>query len=270
MQSTALRFKAEGKTIGLVPTMGALHEGHLSLIRKARIDANIVVVSIFVNPIQFGPAEDLQKYPRKLVTDLDLCEKERADFVFIPTEEEMYPKGFTTTVEVKGLSDVLCGAYRPGHFKGVTTVVSKLFNIAQPDLAYFGQKDAQQTIIIKRMAADLNMKTNIVVLPIVRDTDGLAMSSRNVYLSQEERKTALVLPKSLKVAESLIRSGERRAEVIKGRMMQLIQTRPGVRLEYIAVCDSEQLQERETVQPGDLIALAAWVGKTRLIDNVIV
>lgn len=257
-----------GKSIGLVPTMGFLHAGHLALIQRAQADNRIVVVSIFVNPTQFGPQEDLARYPRDLPRDLDLCGKAGVDLIFAPEPAEMYPAGFQTLVEVEGLSQGLCGASRPGHFRGVATVVAKLFAIAQPDRAYFGEKDAQQLRVIRRMVRDLDLPVAVVPVPIVREPDGLAMSSRNIYLNTEERRAALVLYESLFRARELFDAGERRAEVIAGRMRELIAAQPLARLDYLALVDDETLAPVERIERPALIALAVFIGKTRLIDNI--
>lgn len=257
------------KLIGFVPTMGCLHEGHLSLIRKARLDTDCVVVSIFVNPIQFGPKEDFKKYPRDVDKDLKLCKANGVEIVFAPEAESMFPEDFLTYVNVEGLSDVLCGTSRPGHFKGVATVVAKLFNIVKPDIAYFGQKDAQQAVVVERMAKDLNMPLKIKVMPTVREKDGLAMSSRNVYLKPEERKKALFLYKSLKLAEELLKKGERNPEAIITKMRSLILRHRGVNIDYISIVDIKTLKTIDRISGKALVAVAAWVGKTRLIDNIV-
>ncbi len=262
--------RKEGKTVGLVPTMGYLHDGHLSLIKKANEENNIVVVSIFVNPTQFGPNEDLDKYPRNLERDIELVGEAGGDIVFNPTVDEIYPNGFQTYVEVEGLTTTLCGALRPGHFKGVTTVVSKLFHIVNPDNAYFGQKDAQQSIVIKRMVKDLNMDVNVVVCSIIREPDGLAMSSRNVYLSKDEREQAVILYQSLSMARKMIENGENQALIIKDNMTKMIQEKPKAAIDYISIVDVETLKEIEEINKDTLIALAVKFGKTRLIDNVMV
>jgi pantoate--beta-alanine ligase len=264
------KYKISGKSVGFVPTMGALHEGHLSLIRQARKDNKIVVASIFVNPSQFGPKEDLKKYPRPLNKDLALCYKEKVDYVFLPSVKIMYPENFSTFVNVGGLSEVLCGASRPGHFRGVSTIVLKLFNIIHPDAAYFGQKDAQQAIIIKRMAEDLNLPVKIKVMPIIRDKDGLALSSRNIYLNAKERLDALVLARSLNLARLLIKGGARDAARIISRMKQLINQKKSAKIEYISIVDSANLKPLKQITGNCLIALAARIGKTRLIDNVVI
>ncbi len=261
--------RAEGKSIGLVPTMGYLHEGHLSLVRRARADNDWVVVSIFVNPIQFGPNEDLANYPRDFDRDRQLLEAEGVDLIFAPTIEEMYPSGSLTFVEVGGnLTKGLCGASRPGHFRGVTTVVSKLFNIILPHRAYFGQKDAQQLAVIQRMVADLNFDIEIVPMPIVREPDGLAMSSRNRYLTSEERRSATALYRSLQLAKRLIENGERDTARIIAAMRNLIGQEKPARIDYIEIVGSNSLEPIEQVHGEILIALAVFIGGTRLIDNV--
>ena len=259
-----------GKSIGLVPTMGYLHEGHLSLVEKARVENDRVVVSIFVNPTQFGPGEDSQRYPRDLPRDLDLCARAGVGLVFTPEPSEMYPAGFQTRVEVESLSQGLCGGSRPGHFRGVATVVAKLFAIVQPDRAYFGEKDAQQLRVIKRMTMDLSLPVRIVPVPTLRESDGLAMSSRNVYLGAEERRAALVLYRALMLARDLTAAGMRRAAEIKRRMLSLIEAEPMARLDYLAIVDSDTLAPVEELQKPVLIALAVYIGKTRLIDNITV
>lgn len=262
-------FKKEGKSISLVPTMGYLHEGHLSLVRAARKHTDVVVMSIFVNPLQFGPKEDFEKYPRDLKRDEDLARSAGADIIFTPSVNDMYPAGYSTFLNVEGLTDTLCGASRPGHFKGVTTVVAKLFEIVSPDIAYFGQKDAQQASVIKKMAKDLNMAVEIKMMPIVRESDGLAMSSRNVYLSTSERRDALVLHESLKSAEVIIRSGERDAKKIIKNMQDLIKGVSSARIDYVSIVGTDTLRDIKTIKGDVLIALAVFIGKTRLIDNII-
>ncbi|MBC7363550.1 MAG: pantoate--beta-alanine ligase [Candidatus Aminicenantes bacterium] len=263
-----LLWKKNGLKIGFVPTMGYLHEGHLSLVREARKRTDRVVVSIFVNPTQFGPNEDYQVYPRDFERDQSLLSKEGVDLIFYPSVEVMYPEGYKTYVEVKDLQDRLCGRSRPGHFRGVCTVVLKLFNIVQPEEAFFGWKDAQQVIILQKMVEDLNLPVKIVPLPLIRDNDGLALSSRNSYLNPEERKAALVLSRSLDLAAELIKSGEKRAEVIKNRMLELIQQEPWARVDYVEIVDLKTLEPLEQVQDNTLIALAVYIGRTRLIDNL--
>jgi len=248
--------------------MGYLHEGHLSLVRGARADDDVVVVSIFVNPTQFGPQEDYKRYPRDLDRDLALLREERADVVFMPPVEEMYPEGFSTYVEVSGVTEVLEGAHRPGHLRGVTTVVAKLFVIVQPHRAYFGRKDAQQLVVIRKMARDLNMDVAVVGLPTVREPDGLAMSSRNAYLSPGEREAAPVLSRSLRLAEELWGQGERDATVIRQRMNDLIAAEPLARVDYVSVADAESLRELDRIEGHALVSLAVRIGGIRLIDNV--
>jgi len=260
--------KKQGYKIGLVPTMGFLHEGHASLIRKAGKDTDCVIVSIFVNPAQFGPKEDFKKYPRNFKKDSALCKKEGVDIIFAPEAKEMYPGGYATYVNVEKITDTLCGASRPGHFRGVSTVVAKLFNITMPDIAYFGQKDAQQAIVIKRMAGDLNMGVKIKVMPIVREKDGLAMSSRNVYLSRIERSRSQSIYRSLKSAKELFNNGERAAGKIINKMKQIIDKQPGIRIDYINAVDASDLKNVKKISNKALISIAVWVGKTRLIDNI--
>jgi len=267
MKKKARAFKAEGKIIGFVPTMGYLHEGHLSLVRLARKKGDVVVVSIFVNPLQFGPKEDYHIYPRDLERDLKLLERERVDVVFVPNEEEMYPPRFQTYVEVEKLTKGLCGAFRPGHFRGVCTVVLKLFNIVQPDFAVFGEKDYQQLKVIERMVKDLNLDVEIIPHPTVRESDGLAMSSRNTYLNEEERRSAVSLYQSLKMAERLIFDGERDPERLKSLIKEYIEKFPHTRVQYVEIVDPETLEEVREIKGPVLIALAVFVGKTRLIDN---
>ncbi len=256
-------------TWGFVPTMGYLHEGHLSLVRRARAENDHVAVSIFVNPTQFGPHEDYSRYPRDLERDLRLLEPLGVDLVFAPSVEEMYPPGFQTWVIVEGVSRPLEGAARPGHFRGVATVVTKLFNIVQPDRAYFGQKDAQQAVVIRRMVQDLNIPVEIVVCPTVREPDGLAMSSRNTYLNPEERRAATVLFRALQAAKARYEQGERDAERLREAMREVIQAEPLARLDYVSVADPETLQELDRVEDRALLSLAVYIGKTRLIDNIL-
>jgi pantoate--beta-alanine ligase len=257
------------KILGLVPTMGALHEGHLSLVRAAKAQSDVVAVSIFVNPTQFGPTEDLAKYPRQFEGDCGLLEKEGIDLLFAPSVEEIYPRGSVTWVTVEGLSDKLDGQSRPGHFRGVTTVVAKLFNIIEPDAAFFGQKDAAQLAVIRRMVRDLNFPVEIVACPIVREADGLAMSSRNAYLSEEERSRAIVLHRSLKEAEKRFRAGERNSNRLISAARELISSEPFVRADYLEMVDPESLEPVEIVSGKALLAVAAYVGTTRLIDNIV-
>ena len=269
MSTLVKMYKKEGKSISLVPTMGYLHEGHLSLVRAARKHTDVVVMSIFVNPIQFGPKEDFEKYPRDLKRDEQLATSAGADIIFHPSVQDMYPSGYSTYVNVEGLTDNLCGASRTGHFKGVTTVVAKLFEIVRPDLAYFGQKDAQQAIVIKKMADDLNMGIEVKIMPIVREPDGLAMSSRNVYLSADERKDALVLYGSLKKTEDIIRSGERDAKKVIKMMQESIKAVSAARIDYVSIVDTANLKDMKTISGDVLIAVAVFIGRTRLIDNII-
>ena len=262
-------LRAKGKRLGLVPTMGALHAGHLSLVRAAKAQCGSVVVSIFVNPTQFGPKEDFAKYPRPFDADCAALEEEGVDVVFAPAVEEMYPKGETTWVTVEGLSEKLDGASRPGHFRGVTTVVSKFFHVIGPDVAFFGQKDAAQLAVIRRMVRDLNFPVEIVGCPIVREADGLAMSSRNAYLSSEERRRALALSRSLREVERAFREGERNARALAQAGRAAMAQEPEVRLDYFEIVDPDTLDPVERVTENTLIAVAAYVGPTRLIDNVV-
>jgi len=255
--------------VGFVPTMGYLHEGHLSLVRHARAENSSVVVSIFVNPTQFGPHEDFGSYPRDTQRDLAMLEKEGTDVVFMPSAAEMYPSQFSSWVEVGKITERLEGATRPTHFRGVTTVVAKLFNIVQPTTAYFGQKDAQQATVIKKMVADLDMNLEVITLPTVREPDGLAMSSRNTYLNPQERQAALVLYQSLTLAQQLYTSGERDAEKIRQEMLALIKKQPLANIDYVSIANAESLDELDAVSPPALVSLAVKIGKTRLIDNVV-
>ena len=255
--------------VGFVPTMGYLHEGHLSLVRRARAENASVVASIFVNPTQFGPREDIGAYPRDLQRDLELLEKEKADIVFYPSAGEMYPTNYNTWVYVEGLTGRLEGASRPGHFRGVTTVVAKLFNIVEADRAYFGQKDAQQALVIKNMVTDLNMNLEVVTLPTLREPDGLAMSSRNTYLNPEQRRAATVLYQSLLLAQNRYADGERDAGRIRQQMTGLIKQEPLAETDYISIADSATLEELDIIASGALVSLAVRVGKTRLIDNIV-
>ena len=256
--------------VGFVPTMGYLHAGHLSLARRAKEECASVVASIFVNPTQFGPGEDLSKYPRNLARDLRLLESVGVDLVWTPTLEVMYPSGFQTWVTVDGLTKGLEGAMRPGHFRGVTTVVAKLFNAVQPHKAYFGQKDAQQAAVIRQMTKDLDFPIEIVVCPTVREADGLAMSSRNAYLNPEERKAARVLFRALSAAKAAYENGERRAETLRRIMTETINVEPLATLQYISCAEYDTLQELETVAGKALLSMAVFVGKTRLIDNFVI
>ncbi len=267
MREFSLKARSEGKTLGFVPTMGYLHEGHLSLVRKARGENDLVVISIFVNPAQFGPSEDLEKYPRDPERDKALAEKESVDVIFHPSEKDMYAQNASTYIEETMLSQRLCGLSRPGHFKGVTTIVLKLFNIVQPHTAYFGQKDAQQALIIKRMVRDLDVPVNITVCPIIREPDGLAMSSRNSYLSSEERKDALVLWRALQTAKKKIDEGERDSRLLRTGMREIIEPKAS-KIDYISISDVRTLEEISEIRGEILIALAVFIGSTRLIDNM--
>jgi pantoate--beta-alanine ligase len=270
MKMLSQNLRSAGKTIGFVPTMGYLHEGHLSLIRKARKDTDTVIVSIYVNPTQFAPKEDFKRYPRDLDRDRKLAENAGADILFVPSDSEMYPEPYNTYVTVKGLSDVMCGAFRTGHFRGVATIVAKLFNIIKPDVAYFGQKDAQQVAIIKKMVKDLNVDVDVRGMPIVRESDGLAMSSRNVYLNPQERREATVLSQSLQKAHDMIKSGIIKSSTVRAHIRRIISGAKSARIDYIATVDPETLAEMKTIKGKCLVAVAAWIGKTRLIDNIIV
>lgn len=263
-------WKKEGLSVGFIPTMGYLHEGHGSLISRARKENDKVVVSIFVNPMQFGPGEDLESYPRDLEKDSAYCESLGADLIFHPESSEMYTDGFCSYVDMSVLTEELCGLSRPVHFRGVCTVVSKLFNIVQPDRAYFGQKDAQQLAIIKRMVQDLNMDLEIIGCPIVREEDGLAKSSRNTYLSAEERQAALVLSKAVKLGQELVAAGEKDAKKIVSEMSALIEKEPLARIDYVKAVDGLTMQQIDTVKEPMLVALAVYIGKTRLIDNFMI
>ncbi len=263
----ALRQKLGG-TVGFVPTMGFLHEGHLALVKQARIENSAVIVSIYVNPAQFGPREDFDAYPRDLNRDLRLLRGEGVDIVFVPSDEEMYPPEFSSWVDVEKVTERLEGVSRPGHFRGVTTVVAKLFNIVQPTRAYFGQKDAQQAVVIKRMVANLNMGIEIVVVPTVRESYGLAMSSRNIYLNSRERQAATILFKALTLARQLSQGGEKDAGKIRRQMTSLIQKEPLARIDYVSIADAETLEELNLIDRPALASLAVRIGKTRLIDNI--
>jgi len=262
-------LRAGSKLVGLVPTMGALHEGHLSLVRAAKAKSDVVVASIFVNPTQFGPSEDFAKYPRTFDADCAALEKEAVDIIFAPAVEEMYPPGESTWVTVEGLSEKLDGLSRPGHFRGVTTIVAKLFHVIEPDLAFFGQKDAAQIAIIRRMVRDLNFRVEIVACPIVREPDGLALSSRNAYLNSEDRRRALVLSRSLGEVEKTLRAGEQSVKRLAQLGRSVIAQEPEVHLDYIAIVDPDTLEPVEAISRRTLVAVAAYVGSTRLIDNVV-
>ncbi len=265
----AVRELRRRGAVGLVPTMGALHAGHRSLIQAARKRCEVVVASIFVNPTQFAAGEDFSQYPRTLEEDCRMLEAEAVDILFVPAAEAMYPAGASTFVEVAGISDRLDGASRPGHFRGVATVVAKLFHIVEPDRAFFGQKDAAQVAVLRQMVRDLDFAVEMIVCPTVREPDGLAMSSRNRYLSAEERLQALILSKSLKTAQMLTEAGEYRAAILLKAMTQALQQEPGVRMDYVAVVDPNTLLPLEDVGSGALLAIAAYVGDTRLIDNIL-
>lgn len=267
VRNLAKEWKRQGLTIGYVPTMGALHEGHESLIKRAVDENDKVIVSIFVNPTQFGPNEDYDSYPRNIEKDLELCKKAGAAAVFNPEVSEMYFENKSTSISVSGLTDVLCGAKRPGHFDGVCLVVSKFFNIVKPDRAYFGQKDAQQVAVLKRMVRDLSIDVEIVSCPIIREKDGLAKSSRNTYLNSDERKAALVLSRSLKLAKDLLDKGERDANKIREVIVNEINKEPLSKIDYVEIVDSEDLINVTTIKRNVLIPIAVYIGKTRLIDN---
>ena len=264
-----IKWKEEGHLIGLVPAMGYLHEGHASLMEKALAKNGKVVVSIFVNPTQFSPTEDLSSYPRDLHADAKLCEKAGVDLIFHPSTEEMYASDFCTFVDMDKVTKELCGKSRASHFRGVCTVVNKLFNIIKPDFAYFGQKDAQQLAVVKKMVEDLNIDVEIVGCPIIREVDGLAKSSRNTYLSFEERKAALILSKAVFEAERLIKNGQRNVEELVTAMRSIIQTEPLAKIDYIEVVDSKTIEKIDEIENSALVAIAVFIGKTRLIDNFI-
>ncbi|MDO4536094.1 MAG: pantoate--beta-alanine ligase [Clostridium perfringens] len=267
VRQTVKEWKAQGLSVGFVPTMGYLHEGHESLINKAVENNDRVVVSIFVNPMQFGPTEDLDKYPRDLERDSKLCERAGANLIFHPEKEEMYFDDFSSYVDINGLSDELCGKSRPVHFRGVCTVVTKLFNIVNPDRAYFGEKDAQQLAIIRRFVRDLNIDIEIIGCPIIREEDGLAKSSRNTYLSKEEREAALILSQSLNLAKDAINSGERNSKTVIDLISKNIEKEPLAKIDYVEVVDSLSMEPVEKIEKSVLVAIAVYIGKTRLIDN---
>ncbi|MEP6644416.1 MAG: pantoate--beta-alanine ligase [Acidobacteriaceae bacterium] len=269
MRGASRTARCQGQRVGFVPTMGALHEGHLSLVRMAQAQSDLTAVSIFVNPLQFGPQEDLDKYPRTFERDCELLEKEGVDILFAPAVEEMHPTGAATYVVVEGLSDRLCGKSRPGHFRGVTTVVAKLFNVVEPDRAFFGQKDAAQVAIIQRMGRDLRLPTEIVVGPIVREKDGLAMSSRNAYLTAAERQSALALYRSLTRVRELFEQGDRNSAKLIEEGMKELAGNSSVRLDYLEIVDPETLESVTEILRPSLVAVAAFLGKTRLIDNTV-
>ena len=270
MQTAAAGLRGAGKRLGFVPTMGALHEGHLALVRRAKQETDVTVVSLFVNPAQFGPSEDYLNYPRDFERDSELLRREGVDILFAPPVEEIYPAGFQTYATVEPVGAPLEGQFRPGHFRGVATVVLKLFNIVQPDRAYFGRKDGQQCTVVSRLVRDLNLPVEIVVCPIVREPDGLAMSSRNAYLNPDERQAARVLYQSLCRARELMQGGERRAQVIAGEIRRLIAQEPQARIDYVAVVDAETLQPVDQVRGRVLVPLAVWIGRARLLDNLLV
>jgi len=268
MQTLSKKLRSEGKTIGFVPTMGALHKGHLSLVRRSKDDNDFTFVSIFVNPSQFGPKEDFMQYPKDLKGDLGKLSELNADIVFTPEDNEIYPEGFSATVNIGALDDRLCGITRPGHFNGVATVVAKLFNIIMPGRAYFGQKDFLQSVVIKKLVKELNFDTDIIVCPTVREPGGLAMSSRNIYLSREERKAAEVLFKALKHGEGLIRKGMDDLPHIKKEIAATIKSEPLAKIEYVEIVDSQSMEEMKKIRRPAVICLAVKIGTTRLIDNL--
>jgi len=270
MRARVAAARVGGKIVGFVPTMGALHDGHISLIEAAVKRTDYVIVSIFVNPTQFGPGEDFHNYPRPFEKDLAICQKHDVDAIFAPSVNEMYPRETLAWVTVDNLTERLCGESRPGHFRGVATVCAKLFNIVHPDIAFFGQKDAQQAVIVWRMVADLSMPLKVVVCPTVREPDGLAMSSRNVYLSPEERKDAVRIYESLVRCQELIEAGERDTDVISGQMYEILKQMPGTKIDYVSICDAETLEELGQVQGRVLIAVAVRMKSVRLIDNILV
>lgn len=270
MQRISRKLKADNQTIGFVPTMGYLHEGHCALVRKSVKDCDVTVMSIYVNPLQFGPSEDFTKYPRDLKHDTALAKKNGVAYLFLPTDSEMYPVPYRTGVEVEGITRTMCGASRPGHFKGVATVVAKLFNIVMPDAAYFGQKDIQQATVITAMVRDLNIPLKIKVLPIVREPGGLAMSSRNAYLSSERREEARIIYRALTLARTLVRRGEYRSAVLIAEMKRLISTVKSVTIDYIVIVDSRDLLPKEKIEGTRIIAAAIFIDNVRLIDNIVI
>ena len=269
MKAACRNVSRAGKPLGLVPTMGALHEGHLSLVRESKSQCDVTAVSIFVNPLQFGPTEDLARYPRTLDRDSTLLQELGVDLLFVPSVTEMYPPGAKTIVEVGGLSDRLDGASRPGHFRGVATVVCKLFEIVRPGRAFFGQKDAAQVAVLRKMVRDLDMDVEVMVCPIVREPDGLAMSSRNAYLNAEQRRRALVLSRALQQVKSAVDASERAPQKLTEIGKQVFASEPGARLDYFAIVDADTLEPVAAVSRGTLVAVAAWIGTTRLIDNIV-
>lgn len=270
MQKMANELRLKGRSLSFVPTMGFLHAGHLSLMRLAREKADVLIVSIFVNPTQFEPGEDFDRYPRDIEQDEQLCEQELVDILFYPEKDLMYPDDFNTFIITKNLSNRLCGVTRPVHFRGVTTIVAKLFNIVKPHFAVFGQKDAQQALILRRMVIDLNFDIELIIAPIIREPDGLAMSSRNQYLNEDERQDALVLSQALNIAEKMIASGKKNSKTIKAEMMRMIHSAPLVNLDYLEIVDYNSLEPVDRIGGNTLIAIAAIIGSTRLIDNIIV
>jgi pantoate--beta-alanine ligase len=270
MQKAANELRLKGRTLSFVPTMGFLHAGHLSLMRLAREKADVLIVSIFVNPTQFEPGEDFDQYPRDIEQDEQLCEQELVDILFYPEKDLMYPGNFNTFIITENLSNRLCGVTRPVHFRGVTTIVAKLFNIVKPHFAVFGQKDAQQALILRRMVIDLNFDIELIIAPIIREPDGLAMSSRNQYLNEDERQDALVLSQALNIAEKMIAAGEENSKTIKSEMMKMIHSAPLVILDYLEIVDYNSLESVDRISENTLIAIAARIGNTRLIDNIIV
>jgi pantoate--beta-alanine ligase len=270
MQSLAETHRRQGRTIGFVPTMGFLHEGHVSLMRRARRESDVVVVSIFVNPTQFGPNEDLDRYPRDEAGDRSQCEAAGVDVLFMPKASEMYPEKPSIFVTVEGIADILEGAARPGHFRGVATVVAKLFNIVKPHKTFFGQKDFQQCAVIRRMVKGLNMDVDIVVLPTVREPDGLAMSSRNSYLNTDERMKAAAIYRALSAAENLARAGTREPEKLKNKMLAFLREVPGIKIDYVEVADHETLEPLSSGKEAMVLLIAVRIGKTRLIDNLVI
>jgi pantoate--beta-alanine ligase len=270
MQPAALSYRGAGRRVGVVPTMGALHEGHLALIRRARQLCDIVITTIFVNPLQFGKSEDLSRYPRNLEKDVELASGAGAEIVFAPPNEDIYPVGFSTFVDVEGVTAPLEGRSRPGHFRGVTTVVAKLFQMTQPHVAVFGQKDAQQTVVIRKMVRDLNFPVELVIVPTVRESDGLAMSSRNVYLTPPQRSEAPVLYRALRHGEQMLRAGQRDCEAVRQSIRDIITSQSSGALDYVSVADGETLREADEAEPGCplLLSLAVRFGSTRLIDNI--
>lgn len=268
MSTFVKMIKKEGKSVGLVPTMGYLHEGHLSLVKAAKKHTDVVVMSIFINPIQFGPKEDFNKYPRDLKHDEEMAREAGVDVIFYPSLKDMYPEGYATYVTVEKLTSGLCGESRPGHFRGVATVVTKLFNIVKPEVAYFGQKDMQQAVMVKKMVSDLNMGIEVKIMPIVREKDGLAMSSRNIYLSDAERKDAAVVYQSLKNAEMLIKNGERDARKVVRAVEDMIKSKPSARIEYVKLVDARELKDLKMITGEIALAVAVFFGNMRLIDNI--